>query len=102
VDHVAHKTQLAFPGWTDDLPLHQAADVELWIVLANTGASGTFVETLGLTDSFTCHGQGTCLFARLEKYLHDYNFDRAHTGHLTNGRVPADIVLGARKTRPVR
>ncbi len=38
----------------------------------------------------------------LEEYLADYNFDRAHTGRLTNGRVPADIVFGARKTRPVR
>jgi transposase InsO family protein len=38
----------------------------------------------------------------LDEYLHDYNFDRAHTGRLTRGRVPADIVYGARKTRPVR
>jgi hypothetical protein len=28
--------------------------------------------------------------------------DRAHTGRLTQGRVPADIVFGARKTKPVR
>jgi hypothetical protein len=26
-----------------------------------------------------------------------YNFERAHTGRLTRGRVPADIVYGARK-----
>lgn len=32
----------------------------------------------------------------------DYNFDRAHTGRLTQGRLPGDIVFGARKTRPVR
>jgi transposase InsO family protein len=38
----------------------------------------------------------------LDEYLSDYNFDRAHTGRLTKGRVPADIVYGARKTRPVR
>jgi transposase InsO family protein len=38
----------------------------------------------------------------LAEYLSDYNFDRAHTGRLTNGRVPGDIVFGARKTRPVR
>jgi transposase InsO family protein len=38
----------------------------------------------------------------LDEYLHTYNTDRAHTGRLTNGRVPADIVFGARKTRPVR
>jgi Integrase core domain len=44
----------------------------------------------------------TALQRDLDEYLHDYNFDRAHTGRLTRGRVPADIVLGARKTRPVR
>jgi transposase InsO family protein len=38
----------------------------------------------------------------LDEYLADYNFDRAHTGRLTQGRIPADIVFGARKTRTVR
>jgi len=33
----------------------------------------------------------------LEQYLRYYNFDRAHTGRLTLGRIPADIVYGARK-----
>jgi hypothetical protein len=27
----------------------------------------------------------------------EYYYDRAHTGRLTQGRVPADIVYGARK-----
>ena len=44
----------------------------------------------------------TALQRDLDEYLTDYNFDRAHTGRLTKGRVPADIVFGARKTRPVR
>jgi transposase InsO family protein len=44
----------------------------------------------------------TALQRDLDDYLLDYNFDRAHTGRLTKGRVPADIVLGARKTRPLR
>jgi transposase InsO family protein len=44
----------------------------------------------------------TALQRDLDGYLADYNTDRAHTGRLTNGRVPADIVFGARKTRPVR
>ena len=35
-------------------------------------------------------------------YLNEYNYDRAHTGRLTQGRVPADIVYGARKTTTVR
>jgi transposase InsO family protein len=38
----------------------------------------------------------------LDEYLTAFNFDRAHTGHLTQGRVPADIVYDARKTRPPR
>ena len=40
----------------------------------------------------------TALSQDLDEYLIDYNYDRAHTGRLTNGRVPADIVYGARKT----
>jgi len=44
----------------------------------------------------------TALQRDLDEYLVDYNFDRAHTGRLTKRRVPADIVFGARKTRPVR
>jgi transposase InsO family protein len=44
----------------------------------------------------------TALAKDLERFLDDYNFDRAHTGRLTQGRVPRDIVFGARKTRPVR
>ena len=35
-------------------------------------------------------------------YLRYYNLDRAHTGRLTKGRVPADIVFGARKMASVR
>jgi transposase InsO family protein len=38
----------------------------------------------------------------LNEYLIDYNYDRAHTGRLTQGRVPADIVYGAPKTTPGR
>jgi transposase InsO family protein len=44
----------------------------------------------------------TALGRDLDEYLLDYNFDRAHTGRLTQGRVPGDIVFGARKTGPVR
>ena len=33
----------------------------------------------------------------LVSYLRYYNFDRVHTGRLTHGRIPADIVYGARK-----
>jgi hypothetical protein len=44
----------------------------------------------------------TALERDLDEYLDYYNNDRAHTGRLTQGHVPADIVFGARKTRTVR
>jgi transposase InsO family protein len=39
----------------------------------------------------------TGLKRELAHYLNDYNTDRVHHGRLTNGRIPADIVYGARK-----
>jgi transposase InsO family protein len=39
----------------------------------------------------------TGLRRELDTYLAYYNFDRVHTGRLTRGRIPADIVYGARK-----
>jgi transposase InsO family protein len=44
----------------------------------------------------------TALQRDLDEYLRYYNDDRAHTGRLTRGRVPADIVFGARKMASVR
>ena len=44
----------------------------------------------------------TALERDLKQYLGYYNFDRAHTGRLTKGRVPGEIVYGARKVRPTR
>jgi len=44
----------------------------------------------------------TALERDLDEYLRYYNFDRAHTGRLTKGRVPGDIVFGARKMGTVR
>jgi transposase InsO family protein len=44
----------------------------------------------------------TALKRDLDEYLDYYNNDRAHTGRLTQGRVPADIVFGARKMASVR
>jgi transposase InsO family protein len=37
------------------------------------------------------------LTRELERYLAYYNFDRAHTGRLTRGRTPGELVYGARK-----
>lgn len=39
----------------------------------------------------------TGLKRELERYLRYYNRDRAHTGRLTQGRIPAEIVYGSRK-----
>jgi transposase len=33
----------------------------------------------------------------LRTYMHDYNYERAHTGRIPDGRVPAAVVYGARK-----
>ena len=45
------------------------------------------------------HVRFTGLKRDLERYLDGYNFDRVHHGRLTRGRIPADIVYGARKVR---
>jgi transposase InsO family protein len=44
----------------------------------------------------------TALAHDLKHYLGYYNFDRAHTGRLTQGRVPGEIVYGARKMKAPR
>ena len=44
----------------------------------------------------------TALERDLDEYRDYFNTDRAHNGRLTRGRVPPDIVFGARKTRTAR
>jgi transposase InsO family protein len=44
----------------------------------------------------------TALAKDLKHYLAYYNFDRAHTGRLTQGRLPGEIVHGARKMKATR
>jgi transposase InsO family protein len=44
----------------------------------------------------------TALRRDLEEFLDEFNFDRAHNGRLTKGRVPGDIVFGARKMGSAR
>ena len=44
----------------------------------------------------------TALRRDLDEYLTYYNTDRAHTGRHTHGRVPSEIVYGARKMRAAR
>jgi transposase InsO family protein len=36
----------------------------------------------------------------LDTYIHYYNHERAHTGRLTKGAIPAELVYGARKMTP--
>jgi transposase InsO family protein len=43
------------------------------------------------------HVRYTGLKRDLERYVDEYNFRRVHNGRLTRGRIPADIVYGARK-----
>ncbi len=43
------------------------------------------------------HVRLTGLRRELDTYLRFYNHDRVHHGRLTRGRIPADVVYGARK-----
>ena len=45
------------------------------------------------------HVRFTGLKRDLDNYIRDYNFERVHHGRLTRGRIPADIVYGARKVK---
>jgi transposase InsO family protein len=42
----------------------------------------------------------TGLRRELDTYLAYYNHDRVHHGRLTRGRIPADLIYGARKMEP--
>ena len=42
----------------------------------------------------------TALRRDLADYLGYYNFERAHTGRLSRGKTPGELVYGARKMRP--
>lgn len=45
------------------------------------------------------HLRFTGLKRDLDNYTHYYNTERIHHGRLTQGRIPADIVYGARKVK---
>jgi transposase InsO family protein len=45
------------------------------------------------------HVRFTGLKRDLDAYTTTYNYDRPHHGRLTQGRIPADIVYGARKVK---
>ena len=46
------------------------------------------------------HVRFTGVQRELASYLDYYNHHRAHTGRITNGRTPADVLYGARKMEP--
>jgi transposase InsO family protein len=45
------------------------------------------------------HVRLTGLKRDLDTYVDEYTFRRVHHGRLTRGRIPADIVYGARKVK---
>lgn len=45
------------------------------------------------------HVRFTGLKRDLDRYVDYYDYERAHTGRLTRGRIPAEIVYGAHKVR---
>src|SRR5207248_2599551 len=45
------------------------------------------------------HVRFTGLKRDLAHYIDDYNFRRTHNGRLTRGRIPGEIVYGARKVK---
>ena len=80
-------------------------------IRASRPTSNGHVERLQLTILEECWRpafaralapKSTALKQDLEQYLLTYNFDRAHTGRLTRGRVPGEIVYGARKMGAAR
>jgi transposase InsO family protein len=86
-------------------------EVDHRFIRAGRPTSNGHVERLQLTILEECWRPSfarslipklTALERDLESYLWTSNFDRAHTGRLTKGRVPGDIVYGAPKTRPAR
>jgi transposase InsO family protein len=94
--------------FTDEL---ERRDIEHRRIRAGRPTSNGYVERLQLTILEECWRpafaralapKSTALKQDLEQYLHTYNFDRAHTGRLPRGRVPGEIVYGARKMGAAR
>ncbi len=89
----------------------EAAGARQWRIKAGNPNSNGCVERAQLTVLEECWRPAfarslapkiTALRRDLAEYLDEFNFDRAHNGRLTKGRVPGDIVFGARKMGTVR
>ncbi len=75
-----------------------ARDAQAPTAASNESSSPPSKECWRPTFARSLIPKKTALAADLDDYLTVYKTDRAHTGRLTQGRVPADIVYGAPKT----
>src|SRR5207247_11446433 len=89
----------------------EAVDARQWRIKAGRPNSNGCVERAQLTILEECWRPAfarslapkiTALRRDLDEYLDQLNYERAHNGPPTKGRVPADIVFGARKMGTVR
>jgi transposase InsO family protein len=89
----------------------EALGARQWRIKAGRPDSNGCVERAQLTILEECWRPAfarslapkiTALRRDLDEYLEEFNFDRAHNGRLTQGRVPGEIVYGARKMGQVR
>jgi transposase InsO family protein len=89
----------------------EAVGARQWRIKAGRPNSNGCVERAQLTILEECWRPAfarslapkiTALRRDLDEYLDEFNFDRAHNGRLTRGRVPGEIVYGARKMGQVR
>jgi transposase InsO family protein len=88
-----------------------AVGAQQWRIKAGNPNSNGCVERAQLTILEECWRPAfarslapkiTALRRDLAEYLDEFNYDRAHNGRLTKGRVPADIVYRARKMGTAR
>jgi transposase InsO family protein len=89
----------------------RAVGAQQWRIKAGNPNSNGCVERAQLTILEECWRPAfarslapkiTALRRDLAEYLDEFNYDRAHNGRLTKGRVPADIVYRARKMGTAR
>jgi transposase InsO family protein len=89
----------------------EAEGARQWRIKAGNPNSNGCVERAQLTILEECWRPAfarslapkiTALRRDLDEYLSEFNFDRAHNGRLTQGRVPGEIVYGAHKMGQVR
>jgi transposase InsO family protein len=86
---------------------HQTIDLlggRVTHICAGRPQTNGHVEALHKTILYECwrpafarYPRYTALCRELDRYLAYYNTDRVHHGRLTRGRIPTDIIYGARK-----